>query len=177
MLENSSSGAPATWIAEVHAARRGDPDAFGRLVAAHWETCVRLARAILASDLDAEDQVQEAVITAWRKLGKLRDPEKFGSWLRSAVARRCLRRARLRRWLRLDSVPEASGAALSHERLDARRYLAALSARQRAVLWLGEVEGLDDVEIGRILGIAASTVRVHRHAARRRLEGLQGVRS
>ncbi len=175
MLASADTETGRAWVAEVDAARQGDADAFGRLVAAHWEGCVRLARAILASDLDAEDQVQEAVIHAWRKLGQLREPDRFGSWLRRAVARRCVRRARLRRWLRSDSIPETAVGSPSPERLDARRLLLLLTPRQRAVLWLGEVEGLDDDEIGRALGVAPTTVRVHRHAARRKLAELQGV--
>ncbi len=161
----------------VEAARRGDRQAFGRLVAAEWPGCVRLARAILASDLDAEDEVQEAVISAWRRLHQLREDGRFSAWLRRAVARRCVRRARIRRWLRLDEIaePESPGDATSTAGLEARRLLLALAPRQRAVLVLGEIDGLCDAEIAEALGIAPATVRVLRHQARRRLREIQGA--
>ena len=55
---------------------------------------------------------------------------------------------------------------------DLERLLAKLAPRQRAVLHLTVVEGLSDSEIAEILGIAGSSVRVHRLRGRRHLEQL-----
>lgn len=155
----------------VDAACDGDRDAFGRLAEREWEGCARLARAILASDLEVEDQVQDALVAAWRSLPKLRDRARFAAWLRRIVIRRCVRRARLSRWLPLKRMRgTAPSSAPETSSLDARRVLAGLSPRQRAVLWLGEFEGRPDAEIASLLGISASTVRAHRRQARLRIQ-------
>ena len=67
----------------VRAARRGDREAFGRLVE-------RYSRAVLGRQLGwtresaaAEDLAQETFLRAWQGLSRLEDPGAFGSWLLS----------------------------------------------------------------------------------------------
>jgi RNA polymerase sigma-70 factor (ECF subfamily) len=70
-------------------------------------------------------------------------------------------------------ISPATPEELSIEREEHRRILAALaqlSPRDRELLWLREVEGLDYGEIGGRIGSAIGTVRVAIHRARRRLE-------
>jgi RNA polymerase sigma-70 factor (ECF subfamily) len=52
---------------------------------------------------------------------------------------------------------------------DLVRALSQLSPRQRAVLHLGEIEGLTDEEVATTLGLRPATVRVHRQRGRQRL--------
>jgi RNA polymerase sigma-70 factor (ECF subfamily) len=167
---------PGTYENEVAdlviRARSGEHQAFGTLVERSWSELVTLARGILAADADAEDIVQEALVHAWTRLWMLRRPERFGAWMRRIVARRCLSHARRSRPLRrsgeLAEVP-ASGAT-PDAGLDTARLLSTLAPRQRAVLYLTWMEGCTDREAGRILGLRAATVRVHRHRGLKRLQ-------
>src|SRR3982751_727962 len=65
----------------VAAARRGDRDAFGRLVDRHRPRALALARRLLGDAAEAEDVVQEAVLRAYLALRDLREPSRFGAWL------------------------------------------------------------------------------------------------
>lgn len=158
--------------AVVARARRGDREAFGELVEALWSELVALARAILASDLDAEDLVQETLVHAWSRLGELRDDGRFAAWVRRSLVRRCFRRGRAARRER-DAGAEPDGAVAPSTdptaRLSVERALAVLSPRQRAVVYLTAVEGRSDREIGSMLGLFPPTVRVHRMRAMRNL--------
>lgn len=149
-------------------ARAGDREAFGDLVERFWPELVALARAVLGTDADAEDQVQDALVHAWKRLWTLRRPESFGAWIRRIVTRRCLTWAR-----RLPRSGEAAEPAVddppASDRVDAGRLLAALAPRQRAALYLTWIEGCTDREAGRILGLRPSTVRVHRFRGLERL--------
>jgi RNA polymerase sigma factor (sigma-70 family) len=60
---------------------RGDRDAFGRLVARYQSPVCALAYSACGSISQSEDLAQETFITAWRKLGDLKEPEKFKFWL------------------------------------------------------------------------------------------------
>ncbi len=146
-------------------ARIGDVDAFSSLVELHWCALVRFARSV-GGEADAEDCVQEAFVAAWRKLPGLREPEAFPGWMMRIVARKCFRRgrwaARLRPLVAAPHLqaPSATGA------LEVEQVLGLLAPRQRAVMHLTVVEGFTDAEIGRGLGIAASSVRSHRRKAR-----------
>ena len=149
-------------------ARAGDREAFGDLVERFWPELVALARAVLASDADAEDQVQDALIHAWQRLWTLRRPESCGAWIRRIVTRRCLT------WVRRRPPSEEGREATADvpspgSRVDAARLLAELAPRQRAALYLTWIEGCTDREAGRILGLRPSTVRVHRFRGLERL--------
>lgn len=172
----------------VMRAQDGDREAFGELVEESWSGLVAFARVVLAGRDEAEDAVQEALHTAWQRLPALREPVAFPAWIRRIVHRCCL--ARLRKASRMTIVPliddldhDASGHASSeHDQPDPpnqttgdiARALAALSPRQRAVIFLGEIEGWRDDEIADVLGLRRPTIRIHRARARAKLKQLFG---
>jgi RNA polymerase sigma-70 factor (ECF subfamily) len=65
---------PATSAddALVRRARRGDAAAFAVLVDTRIDRCYRLAWSILSNDADAADATQDALVSAWRQLPRLR---------------------------------------------------------------------------------------------------------
>ena len=77
----------------------GDERAFAVLVRRHASYLRGFAIRYMGSSLDADDVVQEAFVTAWRRIGDLRDPSQVRSWLATAVARRAtdVMRTRARR--------------------------------------------------------------------------------
>lgn len=162
----------------VRRASDGDQDAFGQLVEHHWARLVRLARSVVG-EAEAEDAVQDSLIRAWRKLPQLAEPAAFGSWVSRVVARVCFRRARSRAasFVPLDGTFEPRSNPNPGAEMDVVRWLASLPPRQRAVMHLTVVEGMTDGEIAPLLGIAASSVRAHRHRARQRLESRLSKRS
>jgi RNA polymerase sigma-70 factor (ECF subfamily) len=121
---------------------------------------------------EAEEATQEAFLRAyrdWERVGAMASPE---GWVRTValnLARGRWRRMRseARALLRLTPRPEGPPPDPETERFwDAVR---ALPTRQAQVVALTYVEDLDSEAIGRILGIAASTVRVHLARAREAL--------
>jgi RNA polymerase sigma-70 factor (ECF subfamily) len=158
----------------VRRAMAGDREAFSDLAAVHWRRLVALARSIVA-DLEAEGVVQDGLIKAWKKLGSLRDPEAFSSWLARIVANTAVARARSRRVFQpLNGAEFPVRDRSSDDRIDVQRLLARLAPRQRAVLHLTVIEGLSDSEIARVLGISSSSVRVHRMRGRQHIKRLVG---
>jgi RNA polymerase sigma-70 factor (ECF subfamily) len=156
-------------VALVKRAAAGDRDAFSDLAAAHWRRLLALVRSIVA-DLDAEDVVQDGLVLAWKKLGSLREPDAFSAWLTRIVANTAVGRARRRRFFQpLNGAEVAIAADSLDHRIDVKHLLAKLAPRQRAVLHLTVVEGMSDSEIAELLGISASSVRVHRLRGRKQL--------
>jgi len=89
----------------VEAARQGDREAFGELIALHERVAFRTALAVLGAREDAEDAAQEALLTAWQKLSGFRGESTFRTWLLTIVWRKALDRRRVRRlwWMRTAS--------------------------------------------------------------------------
>src|SRR5262245_54261023 len=80
----------------VCAVLRGQQDAFATLVARHERGAWAVARRVLRDDHAAADATQQAFIQAYQRLGRLRDPERFGAWLMRIARREAIREARRR---------------------------------------------------------------------------------
>ena len=78
----------------VERSRRGDPEAFGALARKFQNAGYAIALGFVRNRDDAEDVLQDAFITAYCKLGQLREPDAFPGWFRSVVVTQC------RRWLK-----------------------------------------------------------------------------
>jgi DNA-directed RNA polymerase specialized sigma24 family protein len=64
-------------------------DAFGKLVELFQDTAYQYAYAILGDPQLAQDITQEALMTAYEKLGQLREPKAFPGWLKRIVLTHC----------------------------------------------------------------------------------------
>src|SRR3954447_4149432 len=107
--------------------RRGGDTAFGALVEARVDATLRVARAILGNEAEAQEVTQEAFVSAWRNLPKLRDADRFDAWLNRIVLNGCrdlLRHRRRVRQIDIDAfeLPTTDNAAA---RLETASLLAA----------------------------------------------------
>jgi RNA polymerase sigma-70 factor (sigma-E family) len=142
---------------------------FDEYVRGRGTALVRFAQLLTADWGLAEDLVQEALVSAhpkWDRITKMDHPDayvrqtivrKFLSWRRRLSSRE--RPSGFLADRPAPAVPDPSGRVLDRD--TAWRLLATLPRRQRAVLVLRYYEDLPDDEIGRVLGCAPSTVRVH----------------
>jgi RNA polymerase sigma-70 factor (ECF subfamily) len=78
----------------VTRARAGDADAFGALIEVHHRAARRVALAALGNLADADEAVQDACLTAWRRIDRLDDPAAFRAWLLRITWRKALDRRR-----------------------------------------------------------------------------------
>lgn len=170
----------------VQAAQQGDSDAVDTLVRHYQVRMYNFARALTASDLDAEDVAQETFIRAFRGLRRFRGDSSFKNWLYSIAANvaRTHRGKRLRQsvvWdqrLEADDVPaqqlathaDVEGEAIRRQVLD--RALSTLPEDQRIPLVLHDVEGLEYKEIAAVLAIPIGTVMSRIFRGRQRLRPL-----
>jgi RNA polymerase sigma-70 factor (ECF subfamily) len=155
-------------------AQQRDVAAFSALVERWWVYLVRFARSVVG-EADAEDVVQDGLLTIWDKLPALRVPEAFPAWTVRIISRACFRRARRqRKMVPLTAAVWApdSSSARRIEAIDVESVLSALPPRQRAVMHLTVIEEMTDSQIGDALGISAASVRSHRRRARETLSVL-----
>ncbi|OUD88368.1 RNA polymerase sigma factor CnrH [Clavibacter michiganensis subsp. michiganensis] len=75
----------------------GDARAFEVLVRRHAPYMRAFAIRLTGSRADADDAVQEALITAWDRLPTLEKPDRVKSWLLQIVSRKSIDRIRARR--------------------------------------------------------------------------------
>lgn len=156
-------------------AQRGDRTAFGELAVMLGDRLYALAFRILRDADMAQDAAQEAIVTIWRDLRALREPERFEAWAYRVLVRTCYREARRRRAgeakLHLvhdrTSVEDHASAVVNRDELE--RVFGNLSADQRAVIALHYYLGMTHPEVAEVLDVPVGTVASRLHAAKRAL--------
>ncbi|MXM66121.1 sigma-70 family RNA polymerase sigma factor [Streptomyces sp. HUCO-GS316] len=162
-------------------AAEGDEDSFAVLVRRHGRALLGLAGILLGNAEDAEEAVQDAFVSAWRRLPEYHHGAEFRTWMYRITVNRCLnmRRRRLPP-LPLDAVAEpATGDAWSAPARAAEqdaataalvRALGELEADQRVCWILRELQGLPYKEIAQVTQTSEQTVRGRLFRARQSLK-------
>lgn len=158
----------AELIARVLAGSRDD---FETIVRRHNQRLFRAARAVLRSDSDAEDALQQAWLDIYRNLGSFRGDAAFSTWATRITVNAALLQARKRPALsEAADVETGSGPDVELERVEIGRVLegclAQLPQGNREVMVLRDVLELDTAETAACLGLTEEAVRVRLHRAR-----------
>ncbi|WGM39895.1 RNA polymerase sigma factor [Caulobacter sp. NIBR1757] len=167
----------------VRAAREGSQAAFSRLVERHQAPLRGFLRRAHGW-AEADDIAQEALVTAWSSLHRLRDDAGFRPWLfgiawkKAQTAARSARRSAVRDndWAATEVQTAADGVA-PEERLALEAALAQLSPEQRAAVTLCLAEGWSHGEAAEALGLPLGTVKSHVARGRDRLLASLGERT
>jgi len=148
----------------VELAMAGDGEAFSALASASARQLYGAARLILRNDALAQDATQEALVTAWRDLSALRDPDRFGAWLHRVLVRQCYKHAhRERRRIQVEgqvrplAADDPSRRTLVSDQLE--RGFSHLSVEHRTVLVMHHYLGYTLPEIADTLGVPVGTVK------------------
>lgn len=156
----------------VERAAGGDVEAFEALVAARLNRAFRTASAILGSEADAYDVVQEAFVATWRHLPKLRDRAKFDAWLNRTVVNRCRdvhRRRRRSREVALEGaleLPSNDSPGVADDISSLTSAFERLSVDHRHLLVMHHLHRVPVADLARELGIPEGTTKWRLHAAR-----------
>ena len=187
-LHGSMAQAPGAAISDGGLVRRtlaGDPDGFGELHRRYYARVVGVVTGILKDRARAEEEVQEAYLTALESLPRLTDGDRFYPWLRRIAVNRAIesmRRTRRRERIRAEHPSDAAEERGAGDALDeiirveaghrVRAALDRLPERQRAAVVLRFFDGLPMREIAGILGCEPVTARTQVFRGLQRLGAL-----
>lgn len=159
--------------------RAGDTPMFEILMRRYNQRLYRAARAILHSDADAEDAVQQAYLNAYRHLAQFEGRAKFSTWLTRIAVYAALARRRRSRGKFVGSADEQHVERVASATPDPERQayvaqlgtlleaaLAALPDGYRSVFVLREVDGLNTAETAQRLRLSEATVKTRLHRAK-----------
>jgi RNA polymerase sigma-70 factor (ECF subfamily) len=181
------------------AVQRGDPGSFDRFVDMFGGRIYAFGQRMCGHREDGEDVAQETLVSAYHKLGTLREPKALRAWLYRIVANTCASRRRRSKFapdqeLSLDELLPQGGVVEDGPVLPSdsgpdgdlyRRELASaltdavrdLPPEYRVVWMMRDVEGLSTEETAQALEISVPNVKMRLHrgrlALRRRLAHLR----
>jgi RNA polymerase sigma-70 factor (ECF subfamily) len=189
----------------VRALAAGDERAFNELVGRYHRSLVRLARQFVRSEASAEEVAQECWYAVVTGIERFERRSSLKTWLFSIVVNKARtrgeREARVTPFSALSSDDEdgspspledrhEAGRWAAHSRpwddperrfvslelrADLRAALRQLPARQRLVVTLRDVEGLDADEVCELLGVSPRNERVLLHRGRSRMRHALGA--
>jgi RNA polymerase sigma-70 factor (ECF subfamily) len=151
----------------IEACRRGEREAFDRLVERYQRDVYRLCYRYVNDHEDANDLAQEVFLKAWRAISRFRGESSFTTWLYRIAVNSCLNfraRRRLPTQELTEALPDPVPGALARAEGDeeARRVragVAHLPEKQRATLILKVYHELTHEEVAEILGSTVGTVK------------------
>jgi RNA polymerase sigma-70 factor (ECF subfamily) len=161
-------------LAMTDRSRSGPSDAdragaFARLVDRDLASSYRLASLLLGSEHEAQDAVQDAVVTAWERFDDLRDRDRFAAWFGRILVNGCRDRLRRRgrvRFITLDGglerpAPDSPSSLPEREAL--RDAVSKLSPDHREVVVMRYLLDLPVEEIAERTGERLGTVKSRLH--------------
>lgn len=160
-------------------AQAGDSQAAGELLMRYEGPLLRYSQRMCGHPQDAEDVLQDSLLSAVRNLDGFRGDAKLSTWLFTIVRSYCLKKRRRGKFAprHVQSLTEApaipDGAAEPESTLAGREVQAAigeaiqaLSEDNREIVLLRDVEGLSAAEVADVLGMGVGQVKSRLHRAR-----------
>lgn len=176
------------WLAQ---ARRGDKEAFTRLVEMYQTPVYNLCYRMLGEPEAAEDAAQETFLKAFQHLSSYDSDRPFATWLLSIAAHYCIDRLRRRRfiafslddrqendeegeteWPDCNAIDPESETIRREEQRLIQRSLQALEPADRAAIILRYWHQASESEIAEALNLSVPAVKSRLYRARRLLAHL-----
>ena len=162
----------------IQKAQQGDSAAFNQVVSAYRRRILGTISRLIGRPEDVEDVAQEVFIRLYFSLGQLRTPEVFEPWLYRLTVNASydyLRKSRRRLESRMAADAVAGARAQSEDGQKRRvkdtveELLGAVSADDRILLTLKEVEGLSLKELEKVYKVNENALKVRLFRARQRV--------
>ncbi len=168
----------------VEACRSNDRKAQLQLYKLYYKAMYNTAYRIVRNSAEAEDIMQEAFLSAFRKIDEYQGVASFGSWLRQIVVNRSLDVLRGKKeFIPVEDVQlaeddpgqEENYLEIINYRIDRiRKGIERLPDDDRIIISLFLLEGYDHEEIAQVLDISYNASRTRYSRARQRLRDLLG---
>jgi len=190
----ADGGAPASQMqgnvfeqALIRRVQSGDAEAFYQLVRPYERAVFLSAVAIVKNDADAEEVAQEAILKAFKALGRFRQEAKFSTWLIQIAINEAKMRLRKERRHLYESIDQgqqnddgdyipkdfADWREIPSQALERRELRDALTTalktlpeKYREILILRDVNHLSITETAQILGLSEANVKTRLSRAR-----------
>jgi RNA polymerase sigma-70 factor, ECF subfamily len=173
----------------------GDARALDTLFARNSRSLYQTALRVLGNPEDAEEAMQEGLLSAYRNLGRFERRSQFSTWLTRIVINAALMRRRSKRArpaISLDECATEGDLPLAERFADespnpeqlyagtelndrVSKKLAEISPLLRTAFWLREIEGLSAEEAARVLGVSRNTLKARLWRARQELAARLGL--
>lgn len=146
-------------------AKKGDVKAFCVLYDHYKNKLFKYAYYRLGNYDDAEDVVQDCVLTAFEQMNNLKKPEAFSAWIFKILYYGCCERIKFQiEQKNTDEIGKYENLILCDsnldlERIELKQALNILKEDEKNIVLLSVISGLSSKEISKITGLSSGNVR------------------
>jgi len=165
----------------IEECRSGNLNNFRKVVEASTPFAFSVAFRMLGDEDLAKDVVQEAMVTIWQKIGSIKSPEVYKTWLYRVVINKCYDEIRRKKrnpeytrddasWAKLsEGIEDNTLEGLKNNEIAViiTRLTESLSPKQKAVFILSDIEEMTSDEVAKITGMNKLTIKANLYYARR----------
>ena len=162
----------------IELSKKGDAHAFSQLYSMYSNELYRYALYMTGNTQDAEDAVQEAVISAWRSVHNLKENDKFKLWLFKILTNKCktllIRNNKSHDALPIDEYDFIGADDDFTVSTELKSALQSLTPPDGQIIMLSIIGGFKSDELAQIYNMKPSTIRSRQ---KRGLEKLKAILS
>lgn len=157
----------------VKKAVKGDPDAYGALIAEHQEYLYKMAYLYLRNEDAALDVVGTTMLKGYQSIRTLKEPEYFKTWITRILIRAAQgEQKKVVYYSELDNVglPERYTGVSLEEKCDLKSAIEQLSEKYRTVIYLKYFSEFTTKEIAFVMNAPEGSVKAYLSRARGELK-------
>lgn len=156
---------------EVYKAKKGNKEAFIKLITENEKTMYRVAKNYLSSNDDIKDVISEATLKAYEKIKSLKDDSYFKTWLIRILINECyiLLKKNKREILEFENSVVEEIHIDTYENLDLKVAMELLPINMRIILSLHYYDDLSVKDISLALDMKENTVKTNLKRGREKL--------
>lgn len=163
----------------IERSKQGVCSAFSELISRYTTEMYRFALYMTGNKEDAEDAVQDSLLSAWKSIHSLKDNSLFKAWLFKILANKC-KTLLMKRNKTPDTLPveeyeflvdyEADGSLISSAEL--KDALSTLTPPDAQIILLSIIGGFTSYELGVIYNMTPGAVRTRQKRALEKLKDI-----
>lgn len=161
----------------IERSKQGDTRAFSQLYSLYATDLFRFSMYMMGNPQDAEDVLQEAVLSAWRNIHTLKDTSLFKGWIFKILSNRC-KTELMKKNKRPDTLPVeeyefiVGGDEFSFDSTELKEALESLTPPDGQIIMLSVIGGFKSDELAEVYGMPAATIRSRQKRGLEKLKAL-----
>ncbi|MBQ7371596.1 MAG: sigma-70 family RNA polymerase sigma factor [Blautia sp.] len=154
----------------VRRAVENDADAFLELMDRMSDRMYKTAWSILKNNTDAADAIQDTILTCFEKIGTLREPRYFSTWVTRILINECYQiQKQYKRYEDSTELPEFPAGEDGMEKMRFQELLSLADERYHLILTLYYADEYSVAEIAAMLDMNENTVKTRLARAREQI--------
>lgn len=163
-------------VENIKLSQRGDKEALSKLILHKKDILYKIAFSYMKNEQDSLDVLQDTVLDVYEKIGSLKEPKHFYTWMIRILINNCNDKYRKNKKDYLVDSPqvfkEEKFSDRIEDRLDLQGAITCLDNPKQEIILLHLLEGLTFKEIAKMFSCSESTIKYRYYAGLEKMKNI-----